>query len=473
VPPALTCRAFQHGAIFAWFELFTAQNAMKLFLDWSSYENAGMGDAYADIPKSGGDFAKAVAVCINSRQCEQHGKGVMCPSYRVTGNALLSPGGRVKLLKAALNTTQPTALLDKTLADAMKLCVSCKGCKRECENEVDMALIKAEYLAQLHQAKQLNLRHKLWAHLPRLLRWRITRQLVISRNRYQWLALLGEKLFGIAARARLPEPVTPHSSPLSTLSAKPNIQQTEQVVLFVDTFNRHFNPAVAEAAFKLLQAAGYGVQLLGSADDGLCCGRTYFNNGHIDQARQQAKQLLQALQPHIDAGHWIVGLEPSCILSLRDEYLKMGLGETAGKLAERVLLLEEFIAREQTAKRWPLNFKAEGQRLLIHGHCHQKAVGAMKAMRKVLKSVQGLDFELLETSCCGMAGHFGLEAEHYSISQDMAEQALFPALRNEPQTGVVANGFSCQLQINNGGFTQPLHIAQLLYSAIAETTEEG
>ncbi|MDD4913575.1 MAG: (Fe-S)-binding protein [Methylococcales bacterium] len=445
---------------------------MKLFLDWSSYENAGMGDAYADIPRSGGDFAKAVAVCINSRQCEQIAKGVMCPSYRITGNALLSPGGRVKLLKTALNSNHQAALQDKTLAEAMSLCVSCKGCKRECENEVDMALIKAEYLAQLHQANALTQRHKIWAHLPRLLRWPLTRRLVLSRNRHRWLALAGEKLFGIAAHARLPEPAPSHSHPDTPLSANSAGRQTEEVVLFVDTFNRHFNPAVAESAAKLLKTAGYTVHVLGSGDR-LCCGRTYFNNGMIAQARQQAMQLLQALQPHLAVGRLIVGLEPSCILSLRDEYLKMNLGDAAAGLAERVLLLEEFIASEQTAKRWPLNFKAEGLRVLVHGHCHQKAVGAMKAMRKVLKSVQGLDFKLIESSCCGMAGHFGLEAEHYELSQAMAEQALFPALRAEPQTAVVANGFSCKMQIANGGFNHPQHIAQILYTAIAEHMEEA
>ena len=442
---------------------------MKLFLDWSSYENAGMGDAYADIPKNGGDFAKAVAVCINSRQCEQNGKGVMCPSYRVTSNPLLSLGGRVKLLKAALNTTEETKLFTPELSEAMNLCVSCKGCKRECENEVDMALIKAEYLAQQHDQQGLSLRHKLWANLPVLLRLPIIGKLVSWRNQQPWLAKTAEKLFGIAALARLPEPIAAtHSNPALTQSS----QQGEEVVLFIDSFNRHFNPQVTEAAVSLLTAAGYHVHALGWPGEQLCCGRTYFNNGMIDKAKQHASQLLQSLQPHLNAGRWIIGLEPSCILSLRDEYLKLGLGDAAGKLAERVLLLEEFIAKEQTAKRWPLAFNTDNRRLLVHGHCHQKAVGAMKAMRKVLKSVNGLDFELIESSCCGMAGHFGLEAEHYQHSQAMAELALFPALCAEPQAAVLANGFSCQLQINNGGFTQPLHLAELLLNASQHTPEK-
>ena len=158
-----------------------------------------MGDAYADIPKNGGDFAKAVAVCIGSRQCEQGGKGVMCPSFKVTGNPVLSPGGRVRLLKTALNAADDKALFDPDLVEAMSLCVSCKGCKRECENEVDMALIKAEYLAQRRQAEGLSLRQTLWANLPKLLNWPLIRQLVIWRNRYAWLARVAERLLGIAA----------------------------------------------------------------------------------------------------------------------------------------------------------------------------------------------------------------------------------------------------------------------------------
>lgn len=450
---------------------------MKLFLDWSSYENAGMGDAYADIPKTGGDFAKAVAVCISSRQCQQAGKGVMCPSYRVSGNPLLSPGGRVKLLKAALNNGQDAALFDSELAEAMNLCLSCKGCKRECENEVDMALIKAEYLAQLRQTQGLPLRNRLLAHLPALLRLPLIGKLIAWRNRHAWLAQAAERWLGIASQARLPLPANKpraKTDPAEALAASSQTQ-TEEIALFLDTFNRNFNPGAIAAASSLLKAAGYIVHQIGLPNESggkpLCCGRTYFANGMIDQARQEASRLLQALQPHIAKGRWVVGLEPSCILSLRDEYLKLGLGPAAAILAERVLLLEEFIAREQTANRWPLAFKSENKRVMVHGHCHQKAVGAMKAMRKVLKSVEGLDFQLVESSCCGMAGHFGLEAEHYASSQVMAELALFPALRAEPQAAIVANGFSCQLQIDNGGFGKPQHLAEILYQTIAQPSE--
>lgn len=454
---------------------------MKLNLDWSAYESAGMGDAYADIPKTGGDFAKAVAVCIGSRQCELSGKGVMCPSYRVTGDSRLSTGGRVKLLKAALNgELGAKPFLNGELAEAMELCVSCKGCKRECENAVDMALIKAEYLAQRFNAAGMPLRNRLWANLPRLLRYRTAaRLLAVAWNRYVWFARCGELLLGIAAKAKLPLPaLRPFGIPSSQAQCQePNGEASapgREVVLFVDTFNRHFKPEVAEAALSVLTAAGYKTYLAepaphaGDAQRPLCCGRTYFSNGMIEQARGEARRLLHALKPHLQAGRWVVGLEPSCILSLRDEYLTLGLGDEARQLAEKTLLLEEFIAREETGKRWQLAFQAlpDQRRWLVHGHCHQKAVGAMKAMRKVLKMVPELDAAQIEASCCGMAGHFGLEAEHYAVSQDMAQQALFPALNAEPQAAVLANGFSCRQQIVNGGYDQPLHLAQLLQAAL-------
>ncbi len=244
---------------------------MKTFLDWSSYEDAGMGDAYADIPKAGGNFAKAVAVCINSKACESHNdKGVMCPSYRVTSESNLSTGGRVRLLKAALNGElgdQPFS--DPVLGRAMDLCVSCKGCKRECENAVDMALIKVEYLAQLNEQDGLSLRTRLFAHTPIWLhRWPWLRRLVAWRNKSKTLAKLGEMLLGIAASRQLPMPAarafqapaarpdvlvfgsTPAQEPQPKTAAVLETASVpaREVVLWVDTFSRHFEPDIADAA---------------------------------------------------------------------------------------------------------------------------------------------------------------------------------------------------------------------------------
>ena len=446
---------------------------MKLFLDWSSFRNAGMGDAYADIPKHGADFAKAVAVCIGSKQCQQFAdKGVMCPSFRISGKAEWSPGGRVKLLKAALNDDNPESLFDPALIAAMELCVACKGCKRECENEVDMAAIKAEFLAQQAARRGLPLRRKLWGHLPKLLAKPGLRALIGWRNRLPLLAKWAETLLGISARAELPLPAArPFRIPLQAATTAAPLEK--QVVLLIDTFNYYFNPASADAAKHLLTAAGYQVHVAApSADDKdqrpLCCGRTYFSNGMLEQARAEARRMLEALNEHVEAGRSVVGLEPSCILSLRDEYLKLDLGESARKLAEKVVLLEEFIVREQSAKRWNLAFQSipNQSRVLLHGHCHQKAVGSIKSVRKILKQIPDLSFELIESSCCGMAGNFGVEAEHYDDAQAMAEQALFPALRAEPHALLVGSGFSCREQIVGGGFAKPLHLAEFLCLAL-------
>lgn len=447
---------------------------MKSLLDWSAYKDAGMGDAYADIPKTGGDFAKAVAVCINSGLCRTHSKGVMCPSYRVSGVDDHSTGGRVKLLKAALNgELGALPFTDPKLAEAMDLCVSCKGCKRECENEVDMAAIKIEYLAQRHAHTGPTLRTRLFAGLPRFLhRWPWLKALPALRNRRPWLAALGEKALGISARRRLPEPApqsfrVPEEAPDAGENAR-------EVVLFVDTFTHHFEPVIADAALAVLEAAGYRVIVAAPAADDeeparpLCCGRTWLAHGLIEDARREARRVLNALLPHAEAGRPIVGLEPACILSLRDEHKMLGLGEPALILARHILLFEEFIAREHTAKAFRLDFKPAESTvpILIHGHCHQKAVGAMKSMRKVLKLIPGLEFEFIESSCCGMAGNFGLEAEHAATSLAMAELALLPKLRQHPDAAVVGNGFSCRHQIREASGHRPVHLAQVLREAL-------
>lgn len=456
---------------------------MKTFLDWSAYKDSGMGDAYADIPKHGDNFAKAIAVCINSRQCEAEGKQVMCPSYRITGNEHFSTGGRVQLLKAALNNELPDrALADPTLAEAMDLCVSCKGCKRECEANVDMPLIKVEYLAQRAARQGLSWRSQLFGHTPRWLHqasW--LKPLIRWRNRSPLLAWCSARLFGLAEHRPLPEPAPqPFQAPViqqkqTTPATEPTRKHTE-VVLLIDTFTRHFEPQIAQAALRVLQAAGYSVQIAQAdtqdpdAERPLCCGRTYLAQGMIDQARAEAQRLVAALLPHVEAGRTVVGLEASCVLGLRDDAKALGLGEAVERVSKHTLLFEEFLAHESTAKRLNLPLKALPQpETLVHGHCHQKAVGAMKAMRRVLKLIPEHEFNLIEAGCCGMAGTFGIEAEHADMSQKMAEHALLPALREKPEAQVVANGFSCRHQMRSHGDKRPQHLAELLEKALNNT----
>jgi Fe-S oxidoreductase len=448
---------------------------MKHHLDWSSYETAGQGDAYAGIPATGGDFAKAVAVCISDKLCQRAPKGVMCPSFRATDDTAHSPGGRVVVLKAALNgELGDDPFAESRLAEAMDLCVGCKGCKRECANQVDMAAIKIEYQAQRNERLGVPPRDKLVAGLPKWLRYRrALRCLLRLRNNTPWLAKLGERFLGIAANRQLPEPaISPYNASANNVA---QAASDRDVILFVDTFAWYFEPEIAQAALQVLTAAGYNVTTLKAhADDAeperaLCCGRTYLSMGQVEEARREALRMQAALRSALAAGTPIVGLEPSCILSLRDDHLKLGLGDEAVALSKQVYLFEEFIAKEHDRKRLQLDLKplANGK-TLVHGHCHQKAVGAMKSLRKVLRMIPDFEFEFIEASCCGMAGSFGLEAEHTAISMQMAELDLLPALRAAPNAAILANGFSCRHQIREGVDRKPVHVALLLRDALRD-----
>ncbi len=432
-----------------------------------------MGDAYADIPKTGGNFAKAVAVCINARQCErfgrgERGKGVMCPSFRVTDKPELSTGGRVRLLKALLNGE--LSLEDRALAETMDLCLACKGCKRECENEVDMAMIKIEYLAQRYRTMKPSLRTRLFAAMPALLaRYPQFKHLISLHNRNPLVARIGERLFGISSAIDLPEPVA------VPFEQRPVQQQTTdetvgEVALMLDTFSNRFAPEHVEAAKAVLEHAGYRVFAVQAEaeESALCCGRTQLAHGLVDDAKANARRMVDALLPHVEAGRTVIGLEPACLLAVRDDYRFLGLGEAAEQVANASLLFEEFIARESMAGRFKVEFEPHAPAsppespILIHGHCHQKAVGAMKSMRRVLKLIPGLKFEIIDATCCGMAGSFGVEREHVEIGRDMAEAGLLPALREKPESEIIANGFSCRHQISACEQRGSSHIALLL-----------
>jgi len=440
---------------------------MKSELDWSAYADAGMGDAYADIPKHGGDYGKAVSVCIRSGVCQRTpASGLMCPSFQVSGDPQLSPGGRVALLKTVLNQAGAIrAPLNAELRRAMDNCVSCKGCRRECENALDMARIKIEYQAQQQatpgQPRALRWRAELLAHLPHWLhRYPALKPLVRWRNRSRLLARLGERWLQLAACMTLPEPAPAPFAKYAQYRAAP--EQCD-LVLLIDSFAHHFEPQIADAALALLQRAGYRVALVGAlADDPeprrpLCCGRTLLSQGRVAAARVEAQRTLAALNPYLAAGKAIVGLEPSCLLTLRDEYLALELGDGARSLADAALLLEEFIAREQQAGRWTLAL-AHSEPVQVFPHCHQRAFGATRSLRRVLKLIRGLTFNVADSSCCGMAGHYGLEAEHQPLSTAMASAA---AATLDDELPVISNGFSCRHQQQQQGHRVE-HLAQFL-----------
>ena len=450
---------------------------MKTQLDWSAYENYGAGDAYANLPAEGGAFGKAAAVCIGNRQCQRTEKGVMCPSYRTTLDTAHSTQSRAAVLRAALNSEYGARpFIGPELEAAMDLCVGCKGCKRECPNGVDMALLRIEALAQRwSQGDGAPLRERMLARLPRYARWLGSLNwLLAMRKRLPWLAQLTQKWLGISARRSLPRAAT-HSF-LSRVSPPAFDAPNDcEVVLLVDTFSNHFDTDIAQAALDVLHAAGYRVHIARPADGKrpLCCGRTFLSHGLIEEARQEAGRMVAAMSSYVERGLPIIGLEPSCLLMLRDEYHALGLGPQVEKIAKAALLLEEFLAREHDAKRLRLALRPlVGYRAQVHGHCHQKAFGALKAMRKVLRLIPDLEADFIEASCCGMAGAFGLEAEHYDISMRMAELALLPQLREATaETLVIANGTSCRHQIRDGARRDSVHLAQVLKAALAPPVE--
>ncbi len=254
---------------------------------------------------------------------------------------------------------------------------------------------------------------------------------------------------------------------------------TEQptVVLLVDTFSNYHEPENAHAALRVLKAAGYRVAVARASrtDDEparpLCCGRTYLAAGLVDDAKREARRLVDALAPHVAAGATVVGLEPSCLLSLRDEFLVMGLGSDAQTLSSKAMMIEEFLAREHKEGRLRLPLQALPQkRALLHGHCHQKAFDVLNPVVDMLRLVPELQVEVIESSCCGMAGSFGYEAAHYDVSMKMAELSLLPEIRKaDAGTLIVADGTSCRHQIADGtqAAREAVHAIRVLASALS------
>jgi FAD/FMN-containing dehydrogenase/Fe-S oxidoreductase len=432
-------------------------------LDWSEWTAPGA--------QSQG-FAAAVEMCNNNGHCRKFDAGTMCPSFRATGDEQHLTRGRANSLRLALSgQLGPEAFTADSLAETMSLCVSCKGCRRECPTGVDMAKMKIEFLHHYHGRHGWSLKDRLVAFMPRYapVAARLA-GLVNLRDRVPLAAKLSEWLLGLSARRTLPQwRARPF---LRSAAGRYQVRDAADcdVVLLVDTFNNYFEPENAAAALRVLEAAGYRVHVARAADGGrpLCCGRTFLSAGMVNEARAEAKRTIDALAPYVSRGLPVVGLEPSCLLGLRDEFLSMLPGEPASRLAMHALLFEEFLAREAEAGRLRLALKPRaGGRALLHGHCHQKAFGAMGAVERALKLVPGLAVESIESSCCGMAGAFGYEARHYEVSMKMAERSLLPKVRAaEADALVVADGTSCRHQIRDGAGREAIHVARVLERAL-------
>ncbi len=446
-------------------------------LDWTSWNvQADPVTEIATAPGTGGDatggFAKAVEMCNNNGHCRKFDAGTMCPSFRVTRDEQHLTRGRANTLRLALSgQLGPDALTSDAMFETMDLCVGCKGCRRECPTGVDMAKMKIEFLAHYKAKHGFSAKDRLIAQLPDYAhRASQAAPLLNLRNTLPGAGWLGEKALGFSAKRTLPK--WRRDTFWRTRDASMFVSQGEAIgtaraggkvaVLFVDTFNGTFETENALAAARVLKAGGYALHTVEKSGGHHCCGRTYLAAGMVDEARQKVGALIDALLPLAEAGVAIVGLEPSCLLTLRDEALVLGLGQKAETVAEQALLLEEFIAREAKAGRFRAAFKPAGQPILLHGHCHQKAFGAVPPILDVLRLIPGAKPELIETSCCGMAGSFGYEAEHHAVSMQMAELSLLPAIRKQPDAIVVADGTSCRHQIADGAQREAVHVARLL-----------
>jgi FAD/FMN-containing dehydrogenase/Fe-S oxidoreductase len=425
-------------------------------LDWSSWP---------------GGLSGAVEMCNNNGACRKD-EGVMCPSYMVTKDEEDSTRGRANTLRLALSgQLGPGALTSDAMYETFDLCVACKACRRECPTGVDMAKMKVEFLSHYRKRHGLRLKDRAVAFLPRFapLASRFA-GLVNAGARFAPLRRFAEKVTGISSRRSLPEwerhPF--HETGGDRRSAASRVG-TRDVVLLVDTFNTYFETANARAAVDVLQAAGYNVILPATAGRPLCCGRTFLSSGLVDEARSEVRRTLDALLPYVEAGTPVVGLEPSCLLTFRDEALSLLPGPQASLLAQHCFLIEEFLDRERAAERLQLDLRPLGgvQRALVHGHCHQKAFGAMPSVQRVLALIPELSVEVIDSSCCGMAGTFGYEAEHFGTSLQMAGLKLLPAVRAADEaTIVVADGVSCRHQIRDGAQRDAIHVVRVLAAAL-------
>jgi FAD/FMN-containing dehydrogenase/Fe-S oxidoreductase len=430
---------------------------LKLGVDY----NPPQPRTYFAYPEDGGSFAHAAARCVGAGKCRDIESGTMCPSYMVTLDEKHTTRGRARILFEMLEgQTIEDGFRSQEVNEALELCLSCKGCKGDCPVNVDMATYKAEFLSK-HYKRRLRpaaaysmglimLHARAAQHAPRL------------ANALPRAPLIGATLkraAGVSPQRDLPpfarqtfkawfqrrDPVNPGAAP---------------VVLFPDTFSNFLHPEPARATVEVLEAAGYRVVVPEAA---LCCGRPLYDYGMLPTARRFLRRLVRVLRPHVRAGVHVVGVEPSCVAVFRDELVNMlPHDEDAKRLSLQTLTLAEFL--EAHARDWEM--PTLSRRAIVHGHCHHKAVMGVAADEATLQRL-GLDFELLDSGCCGVAGSFGYEAQHYDLSVKIGERRLLPAVRSAPEdTLVITDGFSCHSQITQLTDRRPLHLAQVIKMAL-------
>ena len=417
---------------------------------------------YFSFPEDHGHFPETTLRCVGVSKCRKDDSGAMCPSYMATREEKHSTRGRARLLFEMLRgETLKGGWKNEYLKDALDLCLACKACKSECPISVDMATYKAEFLAHHYEGR---LRPRAAYSMGLIQRWagmaRIAPWLVNFLGRAPLTSQLTKWLGGISQKRNMPafadETFTAwfHKRPSRNADRPP-------VILWPDTFSNNFHPAIAKAAVEVLEHAGYQIKI---PQQSLCCGRPLYDFGMLDKAKATLEQTLTALRSDIEAGTPVIGIEPSCVSVFRDEMTNLlGNNAEAQKLKSQTYLLSEFLIQQADYRPPQLQRKA-----IVHAHCHHKSVLKFDSESELLKRT-GLDFHVLDSGCCGMAGSFGFEAEKYDVSVKIGERVLLPAVRSAAaDTLIVTDGFSCYQQIEGLTGRKALHIAEVLQMAIGE-----
>ena len=421
-----------------------------------------------------GSFAEAVEKCNGNGACRKLRAGTMCPSFMATREEKDSTRGRANALRSALaGDLSDDAMTGDDMADVMDLCIQCKACKTECPSNVDMAKIKTEWQHHYWKEHPMPMRTRMFAYQPDWAQWISGTPLAPVANwlgRQSVLRAMGERLFGVDAEREVPPFARPTFRQwFQNRSWTPHREPKPQVVLFADSFNAYHTPPPLQAATRFLHATGHRVTV---PTVRTCCGRTLLSKGRVTAAQRRALKTVEALYPYAKDDVPIVGLEPSCILTLRDEFLDLLPGEPrAETVADAVYTFEEYVAVQAEAGQFDNVSWADGAGdVLYHGHCHQKALIGTDAAERAL-SLPGYGVEVVDAGCCGMAGAFGYESEHVDVSKEMAELRLAPAVRSlSADTSIAATGFSCRSQIKDVTDRNAHHPAELLWAALEDSS---
>ena len=401
-------------------------------------------------------FVRSIELCNGSGVCRKLKGGTMCPSFRATRDEKDSTRGRANALRLALTGEQPIKELRQDwVRDVFDLCLMCKACKSECPSNVDVAKLKAEWLQLYYHDRQRPLGQRVMANIHRVNRLGMFAPRLVNRMQqsplFRWLL---EQTAGIDRRRSLP---VLHRQTLRLWDARRRLrfraQPPPDVLLLDDCFTNYNEPHLGQAAIRVLEAAGCNVGLAGIT----CCGRSLISKGCLDEARQLVQLQAARLAAQVAAGVPILGIEPSCLLTLCDEWPELVPGPATRAIARSAHLADAWLARELDAGRRKLKLRDLPDRCLIHGHCHQKALTGVQGTAALLRRIPELDVRVLDTGCCGMAGSFGYEKAHYDVSVAIAQLDLLPALDADPQALVVAPGTSCRHQIKDLTPRRALH----------------